>query len=84
MEPGGLWSSLEVMESEAKTNKSIFNCNKTIVNEPLSFLLNFFQYLPIEILKNDCSPIPGHTKSISILKCTVITWQNGKQGHRQE
>lgn len=77
MEPGGLWSLLEVMESEAKANKSIFNCNKTVVNKPLSFLLNFFHYLPIEILENDCSPIPEQTKSISILKCTVRTWQTG-------
>lgn len=64
METGGLW---EVMESEMKTNKSIFDCNKTMVNESLSFLLNFFQYLSIEILENDCSPMPGHTKNISIL-----------------
>lgn len=74
---GLCWKSWRV--KRRLTNLFLINCNKTVVNEPLSFLLNFFHYLPIEILENDCSPIPGHRKSIYILKCTVRTRQNGKR-----
>lgn len=44
MEPGGLWSLLGVMEDEVKTNKSIFDWHKSLVNETVSSLLNFFRY----------------------------------------
>lgn len=83
LEPGVTWSFLRVTEDEIKKNKSIFDQHKSLINKPASYLLNLFQYWPVEILKYHFSAIPRQTKSMSAWRCAVKTWQNRKQEQRQ-